>query len=81
MTCGTALKPQAQVLQVLGLPRSKEREHHLVQLHGGHTAANTREVLHDEGHIVLHLGNMIEQRMNLVTDRLDEHQDGKIQAD
>ena len=52
-----------------------------MQLHVGHTAANAGEVLHDEGHVVLHLGNMIEQRMNLVTDRLDEHQDGKIQAD
>ena len=44
------------------------REHHLVQLHVGHTAATTREVLHDEGHIVFHLGNMIEKRRNLVTD-------------
>jgi hypothetical protein len=73
VTCGTALKPQAQVLPVSGLgmdriPRSKEREHHLLQLHVGHTAANTREVLHYEGHIVLHLGNMIEKRRNLVTD-------------
>ena len=73
VTCGTPLKPQAQVLQLSGLgmdriPRSKERKHHLVQLHVGHTAANTRKVLHDEGHIVLHLGNMIEKRRTLVTD-------------
>ena len=86
VTCSTTLKPQAQVLQVSGfgvdrIPRTQHREHHLVQLHVGHTAANAGEVLHDEGHVVLHLGNMIEQRMNLVTDGLDEHQDGKIQAD
>lgn len=65
--CGTTLKPQTQVLQVsrLGvdrIPRSKERQHHLVQLHVGHAAANTGEVLHDEGHIVLHLGSMIKKK-------------------
>ena len=56
VTCSTTLKPQAQVLQVSGfgvdrIPRTQHREHHLVQLHVGHTAANAGEVLHDEGHV------------------------------